>query len=134
MIVKTFHHIIIVIFIVTFILWTPITLLAANWSVSIVSGYYLPGLDELNHILNDKNVELGPRNTEAKPVSYPVIYQGFSPSMPDMQPKAPKVGIQIQADFNPHYALIFGGTIGTLESFTRDVRNFFVGFWIPATR
>jgi len=130
---RTFHHITWAIIGIVFI-FIPATLFAATWSLSIVSGYYLPRLDELNHILNDENIELGPRNTEAKPTSYPVIYQGFSPSMPDMQPKAPKLGIQVQADFGPRYALVFGGTIGTLESFKRDIRDFFVGFWIPATR
>src|SRR3989304_4760327 len=44
---------------------------AIQWSASAVAGYYSPRLDELNYILRNQAVELGPRNTEAKPTSYP---------------------------------------------------------------
>ncbi|MDD5435256.1 MAG: hypothetical protein PH343_07490, partial [Nitrospira sp.] len=69
---------------------------AIQWSLSVVEGYYLPRLDELNYILRNKAVELGPRNTEAKPFPYPVIYQGLSPEMPEMSPVAPKIGLQMK--------------------------------------
>src|SRR3972149_1004070 len=82
---------------------------AIQWSLSVVEGYYLPKLNELNYVLKNSDVELGPRNTEARPVSYPVIYQGVSPEMPDMSPSAPKIGLEFQADINPRYAIVFGG-------------------------
>src|SRR3989337_1688336 len=69
---------------------------AIQWSASVVTGYYSPRLDELNYILKNAAVELGPRNTEAKPVSYPVIYQGISPDMTEMSADAPRIGLQIQ--------------------------------------
>src|SRR4030067_26619 len=84
----------------------PATATAAiQWSASAVTGYYTPRLEELNYVLQNREVELGPRNTEAKPFSYPVIYQGISPEMPKMRPDAPKMGLQIQADLNPLYAM-----------------------------
>lgn len=107
---------------------------AIQWSLSAVEGYYLPRLDELNYVLKNRDVELGPRNTEARPVSYPVIYQGNSPAMPEMQPTAPKVGLQFQADINPRFAIVFGGSVANFDSISRDERHFFVGFFIPATR
>ncbi|MCC6544418.1 MAG: hypothetical protein IT392_07950 [Nitrospirae bacterium] len=107
---------------------------ATQWSLSAVEGYYLPGLNDLNYVLKNIAVELGPRNTEAKPVSYPVIYQGFSPKMPEMSPERPKAGLQLQADINTNYAVVFGGTIATFDSSARDIRPFFVGFSIDATR
>jgi len=108
---------------------------AIQWSLSVVEGYYLPRLDELNYILKHQEVELGPRNTEAKPFPYPVIYQGISPDdMPEMSPKSPKVGLQLQADVNPRYAVVFGGSMAVFDSVKRDVRPFFVGFSIPANR
>ena len=107
---------------------------AIQWSLSVAGGYYLPNLDELNYILRNTKVELGPRNTEARPFPYPVIYQGISPEMPEMKPSAPKIGLQLQADLNPRYAVVFGGTMATFDSTARDVRPFFVGFSIPATR
>ena len=107
---------------------------AIQWSLSVVEGYYLPRLDELNYVLKHREVELGPRNTEARPAPYPVIYQGISPEMPEMKPKTPKLGLQLQADLNPLYAVVFGGTMATFDSSTRDIRSFFVGFPIPATR
>lgn len=108
---------------------------AIQWSLSVVEGYYLPNLKELNYILRHREVELGPRNTEAKPFPYPVIYQGISPdNMPEMRPKAPKLGLQLQADINPRYAIVFGGSMAVLDSTKRDVRPFFVGFTIPADR
>ena len=79
-------------------------------------------------------MELGPRHTEAKPFSYPVIYQGISPEMPKMRPDAPKMGLQIQADLNPRYAMVFGMSTANLGSTKKDIRNFFVGFNIPAVR
>ncbi|OGW41852.1 MAG: hypothetical protein A2132_05750 [Nitrospirae bacterium RBG_16_43_11] len=79
-------------------------------------------------------MELGPRNTEAKPTSYPVIYQGISPEMPEMSPDAPRMGLQLQADINPRYAMVFGMSTANFGSTNRDVRNFFVGFNIPAVR
>ena len=101
----------------------------------MVEGYYLPRLDELNYILKHKEVELGPRNTEARPFPYPVIYQGISPDdMPEMRPKAPKVGLQLQTDVNPRYAIVFGGSMAVFDSTKRDIRPFFVGFSIPADR
>src|SRR3990172_3051259 len=107
---------------------------AIQWSASAVAGYYSPRLDELNYILKNAFVELGPRNTEAKPFSYPVIYQGISPEMPKMRPDAPKMGLQIQADLNPRYAMVFGMSTANLASTKKDIRNFFVGFNIPAVR
>ncbi len=108
---------------------------AIQWSLSVVGGYYLPRLDELNYILKHREVELGPRNTEAKPFPYPVIYQGISPDeMPEMSPKAPKIGLQLQADINPRYAIVFGQSMAVFDSTKRDVRPFFVGFSIPANR
>ena len=108
---------------------------AIQWSLSIVEGYYLPRLDELNYILKNRAVELGPRNTEARPSSYPAIYQGISPdNMPEMRPKSPRVGLQLQADLNPRYAIVFGGSMATLDSTKRDIRPFFVGFYIPSAR
>lgn len=107
---------------------------AIQWSLSVVEGYYLPGLDELNYILKNSEVELGPRNTEARPSPYPVIYQGISPEMPEMSPKSPKMGLQLQADLNPSYAIVLGGSMAVFDSATRDIRPFFVGFSIPATR
>jgi len=107
---------------------------AIQWSLSVVEGYYLPRLDELNYVLKNIEVELGPRNTEAKPVPYPVIYQGFSPEMPEMKPIAPKIGLELQADINPRFAIVFGGSAASFDSRSRDVRPFFVGFSIPATR
>lgn len=107
---------------------------AIQWSASAVTGYYSPRLDELNYILKNAAVELGPRNTEAKPSSYPVIYQGISPEMPEMSADAPRMGFQIQADINPQYALVFGMTTAKFDSTKKDIRNFFVGFNIPAVR
>lgn len=107
---------------------------AIQWSLSVVEGYYLPRLDELNYVLKHDKVELGPRNLEARPSPYPVIYQGLSPEMAKMRPKSPKVGLQLQADINPRYAIVFGGSMAVLDSTQRDVRPFFVGFSIPATR
>ena len=108
---------------------------ATQWSLSVVEGYFLPRLDDLNYILNYQAVELGPRNTEARPSPYPVIYQGLSPEgMPQMRPMSLRSGLQIQADINPRYALVFGGTMAAFESTKRDIRPFFVGFSIPATR
>src|SRR3972149_1242641 len=107
---------------------------AIQWSASAVTGYYTPRLDELNYVLQNREVELGPRNTEAKPFSYPVIYQGISPEMPKMRPDAPKMGLQIQADLNPRYAMVFGMSTANLGSTKKDIRNFFVGFNIPAVR
>ncbi len=107
---------------------------AIEWSLSVAGGYYIPALYELNYVLRYPEVELGPRNTEAKPVSYPVIYQGSSPRMPEMEPDAPKFGLQVQADINPRYAVVFGGSIASFDSKSRDVRNFFVGFNIPSVR
>src|SRR3989337_765029 len=105
---------------------------AIQWSASAVAGYYTPRLDELNYILKNTAVELGPRNTEAKPSSYPVIYQGISPEMSEMSADAPRMGFQIQADINPQYALLFGMTTANFGSTKKDIRNFFVGFNIPA--
>ncbi len=107
---------------------------AIQWSASAVAGYYTPRLDELNYILKNTAVELGPRNTEAKPTSYPVIYQGISPEMPEMSADAPRIGLQIQADINPQYALVFGMSTAKFDSVKKDIRNFFVGFNIPAVR
>lgn len=107
---------------------------AIQWSLSVVEGYYLPRLDELNYILKHERVELGPRNIEARPFSYPVIYQGRSPAMPEIELKAPKIGLQLQADINPRYAIVFGGSMATFDSTKRDIRPFFVGFLIPANR
>jgi len=107
---------------------------AIQWSLSVVEGYYLPRLDDLNYVLKHEMVELGPRNTEARPSPYPVIYQGPSPEMPEMTPKSPKIGLQLQADINPRYAVVFGGSMATFDSTERDVTGFFVGFWIPANR
>ncbi|MBI5407211.1 MAG: hypothetical protein HZA18_05895 [Nitrospirae bacterium] len=107
---------------------------AIQWSLSVVEGYYLPHLDELNYVLKNRAVELGPRNTEARPSPYPVIYQGISPEMPEMSPKTPKAGLQVQADLTPPYAVVFGGSMATFDSSARDIRSFFVGFPIPATR
>ncbi len=59
---------------------------AVQWSLSVVEGYYFPKLKEINYLLNNKTVELGPFNTAAKPSPYPVIYQGLNPGMPDMRP------------------------------------------------
>ena len=117
------------------ILIVPASAIAAmQWSLSVVEGYYYPKLTELNYVLNHYEVELGPRNTEAKPFPYPVIYQGISPEMPDMRPSAPKTGFQVQADINPSYAVVFGGTSATYDSTKRDIRLFFVGFSILADR
>ncbi len=108
---------------------------ATQWSLSVVEGYYFPRLDDLNYLLRHEEVELGPRNTEAKPNPYPVIYQGFSPdNMPDMKPVSPKVGLQVQADITPVISVVFGGSTTTLDSSKRDERPFFVGFVIPASR
>jgi len=107
---------------------------AIQWSLSVVAGYYIPRLDELNHVLKNRDVELGPRNTEAKPSSYPVIYQGVSPAMPEMKSDTPKFGLQLQADINPRYAIVFGGSVANFDSTSRDEREFFVGFPIPAIR
>lgn len=107
---------------------------AIQWSASAVAGYYAPRLDELNYILKNTAVELGPRNTEAKPTSYPVIYQGISPEMSEMSADAPRIGLQIQADLNPQYALVFGMSTAKFDSVKKDIRNFFVGFNIPAVR
>ena len=107
---------------------------AIQWSLSVVEGYYIPRLDELNHVLKNRDVELGPRNTEAKPSSYPVIYQGVSPAMPEMKSDTPKFGLQLQADINPRYAIVFGGSVANFDSTSRDEREFFVGFPIPAIR
>lgn len=116
-------------------LLAPLPALAAiQWSLSVVEGYYFPNLEELNYVLTNREVELGPRNTEARPTPYPVIYQGISPEMPEMRPKSPKVGLQLQADLNPRYAMVFGGSMAVLDSMKRDIRPFFVGFSIPATR
>jgi len=120
-------------FLTSFLSPTP-AYAAIQWSLSVAGGYYLPNLDELNYILRNTKVELGPRNTEARPFPYPVIYQGISPEMPEMKPSAPKIGLQLQADLNPRYAVVFGGTMATFDSTARDVRPFFVGFSIPATR
>ncbi|MBI5192672.1 MAG: hypothetical protein HZA08_04410 [Nitrospirae bacterium] len=104
-------------------------------SLSIVTGYYMPRLDELNYILKYREVELGPRNTEAKPSPYPVIYQGYSPEgMPKMSPKSPKFGLQFQVDINPRYSVFIGNSVATYDSEKRDVRSFFVGFSIPSDR
>ncbi len=118
----------------TFYLLPSTAFAAIQWSASAVTGYYSPRLDELNYILKNEEVELGPRNTEAKPASYPVIYQGISPEMPEMSPEAPRMGFQIQADINPQYALVFGMTTANFDSVKKDIRNFFVGFNIPAVR
>jgi len=107
---------------------------AIQWSLSIVEGYYFPRLDDLNYVLKHEAVELGPRNTEARPISYPVIYQGFSPAMPEMSPQSPKFGLQLQADINPLYAIVFGGSMAAFASAERDVRPFFVGFTIDSDR
>src|SRR3989304_2651748 len=107
---------------------------AIQWSLSAVAGYYIPRLDDLNYVLKNRAVELEPRNTEAKPASYPVIYQGISPEMPEMKPGSPKIGLQLQADINPRYAIVFGGSVATFDSTSRDERGFFVGFPIPAIR
>ena len=107
---------------------------AIQWSLSVVAGYYIPRLDDLNHVLKNRDVELGPRNTEAKPSSYPVIYQGVSPVMPEMKSDTPKFGLQLQADINPRYAIVFGGSVANFDSTSRDEREFFVGFPIPAIR
>lgn len=120
---------------VSFLLLPTPASAAIQWSLSVVEGYYQPSLDDLNYVLKYKGVELGPRNTEAKPAPYAVVYQGSSPdNMPDMSPLSPKIGLQFQADINPRYALIFGSTVATFDSMKRDVRPFFVGFSIPATR
>ena len=104
-------------------------------SLSVVEGYYLPRFGDLNYILKYQDVELGPRNTEAKPLPYPVIYQGYSPiGMPEMRPIAPKTGLQLQVDLTPRYALFFGNSIAVYDSEKKDVRNFFVGFNIPSDR
>lgn len=72
---------------------------------------------------------------EAKPFSYPVIYQGVSPDdMPKMGIMAPKTGIQLQADINPNLGIVFGGSVAVFESSKRDERDFFVGFNIPSDR
>ncbi len=107
---------------------------AIQWSASAVAGYYAPRLDELNYILKNAAVELGLRNTEAKPFPYPVIYQGISPVMPEMSVDSPRIGLQIQADLNPQYALVFGMSTAKFDSSKKDTRNFFVGFNIPAVR
>ena len=107
---------------------------AVQWSLSAVTGYYLPRLKELNYVLNNNKVELGPFNADAKPAPYPVIYEGFNPGMPDMRPMAPKFGLQLQADISPRYAIVFGNSEGVLDSTKRDVRSFFVGFPIPSNR
>src|SRR3989304_4855513 len=107
---------------------------AIQWSLSVVEGYYIPRLDDLNYVLKNEAVELGLRNTEAKPFSYPVIYQGISPEMPEMSADAPRIGLQIQADINPQYALVFGMSTAKYDSVKKDIRNFFVGFNIPAVR
>ncbi|MBI5756485.1 MAG: hypothetical protein HZA12_06120 [Nitrospirae bacterium] len=130
----TWSAIIPVIAILALLLLPSISHAAVQWSLSVVEGYYLPRFDELNYILKHREVELGPRNTEARPSTYPVIYQGISPEMPEMSPNAPKVGLQIQADLNPRYAVVFGGSMAVFDSKSRDVRAFFVGFNIPATR
>ncbi|OHE55078.1 MAG: hypothetical protein A2Z47_11710 [Thermodesulfovibrio sp. RBG_19FT_COMBO_42_12] len=119
---------------VSFLLFPAFANAAIQWSASAVTGYYAPRLDELNYILKNTAVELGPRNTEAKPSSYPVIYQGISPEMPEMSADAPRIGLQIQADLNPQYALVFGMSTAKFDSVKRDIRNFFVGFNIPAVR
>jgi hypothetical protein len=54
--------------------------------------------------------------------------------MPEMSPDAPRMGLQIQADINPRYAMVFGVSTANFGSKKRDVRNFFVGFNIPAVR
>lgn len=106
-----------------------------QWSLSAVEGLYLPRLKELNYLLKHREVELGPRNVEAKPFSYPVIYQGASPDdMPKMGMLAPKTGVQIQADITPNLGIEFGSSIAVFESSKRDVREFFVGFIIPSDR
>jgi len=107
---------------------------AIQWSASVVTGYYSPRLDELNYILKNEAVELGLRNTEAKPFSYPVIYQGISPEMPEMSAHAPRIGLQIQADLNPQFALVIGMSTAQFDSVKKDIRHFFVGFNIPAVR
>jgi len=119
---------------VSFLLFPASVSAAIQWSASAVAGYYAPRLDELNYILRNASVELGPRNTEAKPTSYPVIYQGISPEMPEMSADAPRIGLQIQADINPQYALVFGMSTAKFDSVEKDIRNFFVGFSIPAVR
>ncbi|MBI4714760.1 MAG: hypothetical protein HY760_02240 [Nitrospirae bacterium] len=79
-------------------------------------------------------MELGPRKTDARPAPYAVLYQGESPAMPEMEPKAPKFGLQVQADINPRYALVLGASTAVLDSQSRDIRSFFVGFYIDSPR
>ena len=124
------------IFFSLYILLSPTPAHAAiQWSLSVVEGYYLPSLEALNYILKHEEVELGPRNAEARPSPYPVIYQGRSPdNMPEMRPVAPKLGLQLQADINPRYAIVFGNSIAVFDSVKRDIRRFYVGFWIDAAR
>jgi len=124
------------IFFSLYILLSPTPAHAAiQWSLSAVEGYYLPSLEALNYILKHEEVELGPRNAEARPSPYPVIYQGRSPgNMPEMRPVAPKLGLQLQADINPRYAIVFGNSIAVFDSVKRDIRRFYVGFWIDAAR
>jgi len=119
---------------VSFLLFPASVSAAIQWSASAVTGYYTPRLDELNYILKNQAVELGPRNIEAKPSSYPVIYQGISPEMPEMSADAPRIGLQIQADLNPQYAFVFGMSTAKFDSVKKDIRNFYVGFNIPAER
>ncbi|MCC7201487.1 MAG: hypothetical protein IT393_02330 [Nitrospirae bacterium] len=129
------NRILFLIFCIIFLAYSPSPALAdIQWSLSVVDGYYKPSLNELNYVLIHPEVELGPRNTEAKPSSYPVIYQGVSPAMPEMGIAAPRIGLQVQADVNPRYAIIFGGSTATFDSVSRDERNFFVGFNIPSAR
>lgn len=105
-----------------------------QWSLSIVDGFYYPRLYALNRVLTSKFVELGPRKTDARPVAYPVLYQGANPVMPEMEPKGPKFGLQVQADISPRYTVILGQSISVLESQSRDIHRFFVGFNIDSTR
>ncbi len=51
-----------------------------------------------------------------------------------MSADAPRIGLQIQADLNPQYALVFGMSMAKFDSVKKDIRNFFVGFNIPAER
>src|SRR3989304_5340706 len=135
---KTGRHTNLILFLTSYVLlltsYSSPANAAIQWSLSVVEGYYIPRLDELNHVLKNRDVELGPRNTEAKPSSYPVIYQGVSPEMPEMSADAPRIGLQIQADLNPQYAFVFGMSTAKFDSVKKDIRNFYVGFNIPAER
>src|SRR4030065_2499829 len=51
-----------------------------------------------------------------------------------MSADAPRIGLQIQADINPQYAMVLGMSTAKFDSTKRAIRNVFVGFNIPAVR